>query len=125
MSCRKIMQQLRLGDRRVRKIRCLAEEYGYVGATPLVPLPPYPEPLFPDGPDGRVSKGSETNTLILSRQDWITERLRAGWHPITVYEELGLAVGRSSFYRFLHRHGLYEIAGHMRTGRVVPEIVHR
>lgn len=121
---REIMRQLGIGDRRVRKARCLAEEYGYLGATPLVPLPPYPEALFPDGPDGRASKASEANTVILARKDWITERLLLGWHPISVFEELGLPIGRSSFYRFLHRHGLSELGDKARK-RVVPEIIHR
>jgi hypothetical protein len=127
-SAREIMRQLGTGDRRVSKVRCLAEEYGYLlrrGATgmPGVPLPPYPEALFPDGPDGRASKASEANTLILAKQPWITERLLAGWHPITVYEELGVAVSRSSFYRFLHRHALCELGDNARK-RVVPEIIH-
>jgi len=119
----KSMRVLKCGDRRVRKIKTLAEEYGYLGKTPCVPLPPYPEGLFPDGPDGRESKGSEANTLILTRKPWITERLEIGWHPITVFEELGIAVSRSSFYRFLHRHGLYELAD-SRCRRVIPEIRH-
>jgi transposase len=128
-SAREIMRQLGTGDRRVSKVRCLAEEYGYLlrrgaAGTPGVPLPPYPEALFPDGPDGRASKASEANTLILARQPWITERLLAGWHPITVFEELGLPVSRSSFYRFLHRHGLCELGDNARK-RVVPEIRHR
>jgi hypothetical protein len=123
-SAREVMRQLGTGDRRVRKTRCLAEVYGYLGRDPVVPLPPYPEALFPDGPDGRESKGSEANSLILCRKEWITERLAAGWHPITVFEELGLAVGRSSFYRFLHRHGLSEMGDNARK-RVVPEILHR
>ena len=127
-SGREVMRILGLGDRRVRKIRLLAEEYGYISRdvdpVPLVALPQYPEPLFPDGPDGRESKNSEANTLILSRKDWIKERIQAGWHPITVYEELGISVGRSSFYRFLHRHELIELAEKLRSRRVVPEIIH-
>jgi hypothetical protein len=127
-SAREIMRQLGTGDRRVSKVRCLAEEYGYLlrrgaAGAPGVPLPPYPEALFPDGPDGRASKASEANTLILARRPWITERLLAGWHPITVYEELGVAVSRSSFYRFLHRHALCELGDNARK-RVVPEIIH-
>lgn len=123
LSDRKIMAQLRIGDRRVRKVRFMAEEYGYLSETNPVPLPLYPEPLFPDGPDGRASKASEANSLILARKPWIIERLEAGWHPITVYEELGIAVSRSSFYRFLHRHEIYELSDSVR--RVVPEIVHK
>jgi transposase len=122
-SARDIMRDLKLGDRRIRRIRCLALEYGYLGEPPLSPLPVYPEPLFPDGPDGRESKASDANSLILTRKPWIVERLEAGWHPITVFEEIGLPVGRSSFYRFLHRHGLFELVETVR--RVVPEIVHQ
>jgi transposase len=123
-SVREVTRILGIGDRRARRARCLAEEYGYLGKTPAVPLPPYPEALFPDGPDGRESKASEANTLILSHKDWISERLLAGWHPITVFEELGLPVGRSSFYRFLHRHDLSRLGDNARK-RVVPEIVHQ
>jgi hypothetical protein len=122
-SSREIMSVLKCGDRRVRKARLLALDYGYIEKVPLVPLPPYPEGLFPDGPDGRESKESEANTLILNRKPWIMERLEIGWHPITVYEEIGIAVSRSSFYRFLHRHGLFEVAENHRK-RVVPEIRH-
>lgn len=123
-STRAIMRQLHLGDRRVRHLRCMAEEYGYVGKNPPVPLPPYPEPLFPDGPDGRESKNSEANTQLLLRKDWIIERLAVGWHPITVFEELKLPISRSSFYRFLHRHKMRQIGDDARR-RVVPEIIHR
>jgi hypothetical protein len=128
-SAREIMRTLGTGDRRVSKVRCLAEEYGYLlrrgaAGAPGVPLPPYPAALFPDGPDGRASKASEANSLILARKPWVTERLLAGWHPITVYEELGVAVSRSSFYRFLHRHALCELGDNARK-RVVPEIIHQ
>ncbi|MGK5087175.1 IS21 family transposase [Bdellovibrionota bacterium FG-2] len=122
VSAREAMRQLRLGDRRVRKVKLLAEEYGYLSRTEPVPLPLYPEPLFPDGPDGRANKASEANTLMLARKPWVIERLEAGWHPITVYEELGIAVSRSSFYRFLHRHEIYKLSEGSR--RVVPEIIH-
>jgi hypothetical protein len=122
-SAREVMRALKLGDRRVRRIRLLVEEYGYVGKTPATPLPLYPEPLFADGPDGSIGKPSEANTLILARKPWVIERLEAGWHPITVFEELGLPVSRSSFYRFLHRHELYNVAEKVR--RVVPEIIHQ
>ncbi len=125
-SSRAVVRLLGVGDRRVRKIKLLAEEYGYIGEAPLRTLPAFPEALFPDGPDLRESKHSEANTLILSRKPWIEERLQAGWHPITVYEELGISsVSRSSFYRFLHRHDLIDVVEKLRSRRVVPEIVHR
>jgi len=121
---REIMRRLSIGDRRVRKARYQAEEYGYLNRIPPVPLPPYPEALFPDGPDGRESKASEANTLILARKPWVIDRLAIGWHPITVFEELGLPVSRSSFYRFLHRHDLHML-GNLARARVVPEIIHQ
>ncbi len=122
-GAREIMRALGCGDRRVRKARLLAIDYGYLKREPRVALPAYPEPLFPDGPDGRESKASEANSMILLRKPWIIERLEVGWHPITVFEELGIAVSRSSFYRFLHRHGLYQVTENHRK-RVVPEIRH-
>lgn len=122
-SVREVTRVLRIGDRRARKVQCLAEEYGYLSKVSPVALPPYPEALFPDGPDGRSVKASEPDTLILARKDWISERLLAGWHPITVFEELALPVGRSSFYRFLHRHDLIRLGDNARK-RVVSEIIH-
>lgn len=120
-SGREIRRILDIGDRRIRKVRALAESYGYL-ATESV-LPPYPEALFPDGPDGRTTRSSEPDTRLLTRKEWIAERLHAGWHPITVLEEIGLPIGRSSFYRFLQRHELSRLGCKVRT-RVVPEIVH-
>jgi len=52
------------------------------------------------------------------------DRLEGGWRPITVFEELGLPVTRSSFYRFLNRHSLGRLGEKIRR-RVVPEIIHR
>lgn len=120
-STREVRRLLGVGDRRIRKVRALAETYGYL--TGAAPLPPYPEALFPDGPDGRSNRRSEPDLLLSSRKDWIVERLHAGWHPITVLEEVGLPIARSSFYRFLHRHGLYQLGDKARV-RVVPEIIH-
>jgi hypothetical protein len=121
-SLREIRKLLKVGDRRINKCKAQAESYGYLGGS--VPLPPYPEALFPDGPDGRTAKSSEVDQFLLSKIDWIRERLAGRWHPITVYEELGSPIGRSSFYRFLHRHSLYSIGIKSRS-RVVPEIIHQ
>lgn len=123
-SAREVTRILGVGDRRVRRIKLTAEEYGYIGKIPPTPMPEYPAALFADGPDGRASKYSEANALLCLRKPWIIERLSAGWHPITVYEELGFSVSRSSFYRFLHRHDLIAMHENARR-RVVPEIVHR
>jgi hypothetical protein len=95
-----------------------ATAFGYFDG---VPLPAYPAAIFPD-PVARPAKPSENDELLLPKKDWIIDRLRVGWRPITIYEELAATVPRCSFYRFLHRHGLYEVGDRYR--RVVPEIVH-
>lgn len=114
-----IIKNLKIGDRKLRKIEEQAKLFGYLEGTPL---PPYPEALFPDPEDLRSKKSSVADQLLNERKDWILDRLQVGWRPITVFEECGLEVTRASFYRFLHRHQIMEIGKHYR--RVVPEIVH-
>jgi hypothetical protein len=121
-SLREIRRILKVGDRRINRAKALGESYGYLNGSR--PLPPYPEALFPDGPDGREARSSEVDQILLSKIEWIKERLEGRWHPVTVYEELNLPIGRSSFYRFLHRHELYSINIKSRS-RVIPEIVHQ
>jgi hypothetical protein len=121
-SQREIKNSLRVGQRRIQRVTALAEEFGYLSGE--VQLPIYPAALFPDSPDGRAIKQSDADEILLNKKYWIEERLQALWHPITIYEELGINVGRSSFYRFLHRHSLYEI-GRVSRSRVIPEIVHK
>jgi hypothetical protein len=120
-STRQIREQLRIGSGRLSKVRALAEAYGYLDRS--APIPPYPELLFPDRVDGRQNRLSEPDLELQKKEDWIKERLDAGWQPITVYEELGIPIARSSFYRFLSRHGILRLGEKQR--RVVPEIVHR
>lgn len=117
-SQRWIAQHLKIGDRRVRRVLEAAKAAGYFDD---VPVPLYPQALFAE-PAVRAVSPSENDELLTPRKDWIRERLQAGWRPITVFEELGISLARSSFYRFLHRQGLYQIGEHYR--RVVPEIVH-
>lgn len=121
----KIAASLRVGDRRIRRLRCLAEEHGYLGDSPR-PLRPYPQSIFCDEPEPLPGqRTSEADTALLAKQDWIRERLALGWQPITVYEEIGIAVARSSFYRFLQRHDLQVLGEKARTRlRVVGEIIH-
>jgi transposase len=122
-----ICRELHVGKERVRRLREMAKAYGYVddtGKTGPVSLPAYPEAVFPDPLDKRSLRISEPHRLLDSHRDWIEERLKAGWHKVTVFEELPVAVGRSSFYRYLDRHGMYRL-GEKRSRRVVPEIVHR
>ena len=117
-SKRWIVKHCKVGDRRIERVIEEAKTFGYFDG---VPLPPYPAAIFPD-PVARPATPSDNDELLLPRKDWIKERLEVGWRPITVLEEIGLSVARSSFYRFLHRHGLFEVGDHYR--RVVPEIVH-
>lgn len=145
-SLREITQALRVGDRRVRRLRILAEDYGYLDRENPRPLPAYPEAPFADQQQQQLTSdpaipgdnaiaivrpvppaaASEADALLASRREWIIDRLQAGWHPITVFEEIGLPVGRSSFYRYLQRHDLHKIGERARSEpRVVPEIVHR
>ncbi len=124
-SLRTITETLKVGDRRVRRVRLRAEAYGYLGEPPK-PLPPYPEILFPDEALAMPPRTSDTDQVLLLKREWITERLASGWQPVTVYEELGMPIGRSSFYRFLQRHDLHGLGERTRPSlRVVPEIVHR
>jgi len=116
-----ICQLFKTGARKVRRIRYLAEDYGYLSGANSIP--PYPEALFPNQEEQDKRVASPVDELLLKRKDWIVERLKAQWHPITVFEELGFKVGRSSFYRFLLRHNLTRLSL-SNNKRVVPEIVH-
>ena len=117
-----IKEQLGVGAGRLAKVQALAEAHGYLSGQAL---PAYPEALFADRVDGRSEQRSNVDALLLSRKEWIEERLRAGWKAVTVFEELGVAVTRSSFYRFLERHALDRLSRDARVARVKPEIVHR
>lgn len=120
-SQRWIRQALKVGDRRLRRLKRQAEDAGYLSGRPL---PPYPEALFSDPLDRRTERSSDADAALLTKKTWIGDRLQAGWRPVTVLEELDVAISKSSFYRFLHRHGIAELGKHYRTARVVPEIVH-
>jgi len=120
-SKRWVRKNCKMGERRVRRIWELACAFGYLDGS--TPMPPYPEALFPDSVDGRGFKPSEVNVVLLPHMEWMKDRLSIGWQPITVFEELPVTASRSSFYRFLHRHNLYELGRSQR--RVIPEIVHQ
>lgn len=120
-SERKIRDQLHVGDGRLRRVKKMAREAGYLSG--LKPLPPFPETLFPDPIDLRSKKVAETDLILEPKKEWIRDCLQSGWLPVTVLEEIGGAVKKSSFYRFLHRHHLYRL-GECYRRRVVPEIVH-
>lgn len=114
----KIIRELHVGKRRVGQVKRRAIALGYFDG---VPVPAFPAAVFSEEKRA-VGFLSGVDEQLSGRLEWITERLEAGWQPITVYEELGIKVGRSSFYRFLKRHSLFEIN---RRRRVVPEIVHK
>jgi hypothetical protein len=97
----------------------MAEAAGYFDG---VALPPYPESIFPERPDGRSLRSSPVWNALEEHLPWIRERLLSGWKAVTVFEELPIKVPRSNFYRFLVHHRLDEVGKSMR--RVVPEIVH-
>lgn len=122
----KISRNLHVGKRRVRKLRARAVEYGYLkedGGCGEVTLPPYPQALFPDGVDARTLRCSESHERLKEHHEWIQEHLEAGWHAVTVYEELLVeGITRSSFYRYLDRYDLNRLGERY---RVVPEIVHK
>ena len=116
----RIARELRVSKHRVMMVRAKAEEAGYLDGSSG--LPPYPEALFPETVDGRSLRVSAAWQELEQYTDWIRERLNAGWHAVTVHEELPLEISRSSFYRFIERHRLNELG--KSTRRVVPEIIH-
>jgi transposase InsO family protein len=121
-SQRKIKEDTGVGSGRLKKIIAKAEAAGYLSRRR--PLPPFPEPLWDDDKDGRANRESEPDAFLQTKTAWIKECLEAGWQPISVFEELGETpnLSRASFYRFLHRHGIYRL-GETERRRVVPEIV--
>lgn len=120
-SLRAISRDLQTGFRRVKKVAELAKKSGFLDSER--PLPAFPTALFDDA-ERLPLQPSEAELAILPHKEWVAERLATGWHKVTVYEELcsKIPIGRSSFYRFLSRHGLGISAP---ADRVVPEIVHR
>jgi hypothetical protein len=116
-----ICKDLKVGKNRVSHIKEKAREYGYLDGT--VPIPPFPEAIFPEPVDGRSLKTSEADLQLQEQRQWIEDRLRAGWQPITIFEELPVNTGRSSFYRFLHRYKLIGIGENARK-TLIQEIVY-
>jgi transposase len=139
MMDRKIVEMLRSGEgvnqigrslhvakRRIRALREQAMEQGYLqadGSCGPLALPDYPEAIFPERVDGRTQRLSASHQVLEEQREWIRERLEAGWHAVTVFEELAVTgVSRSSFYRFLERHQFNRLG---ESYRVVPEIRHQ
>ena len=116
-----ICRDLKVGKNRATHVREKAREYGYLDG--ITPIPPFPEAIFPDPVDGRSLKTSEADLQLQEQRPWIEDRLRAGWQPITIFEELPVNTGRSSFYRFLHRHKLTELGENARR-TLIQEIIY-
>jgi hypothetical protein len=116
-----ICRDLMVGKNRLSHVREKAREYGYLDG--ITPIPPFPEAIFPDPVDARSLRTSEADLHLQEQRPWIEDRLRAGWQPITIFEELPIHTGRSSFYRFLHRHRLAELGEAVRKS-LVQEIVY-
>lgn len=121
-----IARIVHIAKRRIRVLREKAKEHGYLNESNkpgLTPLPPYPEALFPDLVDGRSLHQSTSHQVLEPYRSWIKEHLEAGWHLVTVYEELPVqGISRSSFYRYLARNGLNHLG---ENHRVIPEIIHK
>ena len=82
-SVREVLGKLKIGYRKLIKIKGRAHDFGYLDGSVALPL--YPESLFPDPAKNPIS--SEADLLMLARKPWIKEHLSAGWSPITVFEE--------------------------------------
>ena len=125
-SVKGVARSLHVAKRRIRVVRERAQEQGYLeadGGPGPTALPPYPEAIFPDAADGRSARRSEAEEWLEPHRAWIRERLEAGWHAVTVWEELPVpGIRRSSFYRFLERHQLSRLG---ESYRVIPEIRHQ
>lgn len=122
-----ITRTLHVGKGRVRSLYRKAKESGYIneyGQRGEVALPPYPECIFPDPEDKRSLQSSAAAKKLDPRRAWIEDRLRVGWHAVTVFEELLVTgVTRSSFYRYLARHKLNRLGEEYRGA--VTEIIHK
>ncbi len=122
-----IARSLHVGRGRVRGLREQAKEYGYLtedGKKGVVVLPSYPEVLFPEPADRRSLRLPDSHQVLAPHHAWIRDHLEAGWHLVTVFEELPInGVSRSSFYRYLEHHKLKRL-GESDRG-VVAEIVHQ
>lgn len=121
-SFNKIAKELKVGKKRIRKVNDQALEFGYLSETPL---PAYPLPLFEYKDDPLLGPVSDVDDALTEHLEWIKERREAGWHLVTVWEELPVKVTRSSFYRFAKRHEADINPEDLRCRvRVVPEIIH-
>lgn len=117
-----ISKQLKVSKKRVRKIHSMAEGSGYLSGTAL---PAYPEAIFTYPEAQRLGPVSEVDAELLVQLEWIKDRREAGWHLITIWEELPVQVPKASFYRFIKRHRVEDDPEKMRCRmKVTSEIIH-
>lgn len=122
-SFNKISKELKVGKKRIRKVNDQALKFGYLSGTPL---PAYPQAIFDYKDDPLLGPVSDIDLALTEHLEWIKDRREAGWHLVTVWEELPIKVNRSSFYRFIKRHEVDIDPERLRCRvRVVPEIVHQ
>ncbi len=121
-SFNKISKQLKVSKKRIRKINDMAQAEGYFDGGVM---PEYPEAIFSYPAKVINQEISETDTELLKKIEWIKDRREAGWHLITIWEELNIEVAKASFYRFIKRHRIDEDKekGRCRI-KITSEIIH-
>ncbi len=121
-SFNKISQELKVSKKRIRRINSMAESLGYLKGTPL---PPFPEAIFNYSSDLKIGPVSNVDAELLKHLEWIKDRREAGWHLITIFEELPISVTKASFYRFINRHKINEDKEKIRCRvKVVSELLY-
>ena len=119
-SNRQISKEFKICQKKVAKFKKLAQKAGYLDKN--IEIPAYPAHPFPETLEQSL-KFSENEGLLLPYLDWMKERLNAGWHKVSLFEESPVRVPRASFYRFLKRHKLLALQ-ERKNDRVIPEIFH-
>ena len=121
-SFNQISKEIHVSKVRIKKIKEMAIEAGHFDGRPL---PPVPEAIF-EYKNEKELVTSDVDEQLLEHIDWMKECREAGWHLISIYEGLPILVSKSSFYRFIERHGLNsdKERGRCRI-KVIGEINHK
>jgi hypothetical protein len=123
-SFNQIARELKVGKKRIRNLYQMAIREGYI--SKVNELPPFPADCFLDEKIEPLSKiVSDADEILGDHFQWIKDRIESDWHLLTIYEELPVKVGRSSYYRFIQRHNLNLKKCKNKSFRVRSEIVHR
>jgi hypothetical protein len=118
-----ISKTLKVSKKRIRQTYSMAEAKGYFTGNQL---PSYPEAIFDYELPIKAGPVSEADSELLGQLDWIKNRRKAGWHLITIWEELPIKdITKASFYRFIKRHHIVEDKEKIRCRmKVTSEIIH-